>query len=410
MSDGLLPNAERFVGAFLWALFEPDDVIELRPLPSADEATWFVATDVDTLIARALHLNVAGENVFIGVNPRLDFGRRGNTGVQVVRTIWVDFDGRHLAATDKASQVAEALARVAKVGLPTPTIVNFSGHGVHLYWRFLEPVTDFDRWNALIDGLVTTLNSCTGAKGLDRIMRLPEFMNHKPPATRAELISIEPEGRYSWEQIAGPVRKAVPPPAPPPDDIVTAISTHVGRVDMAGRTSVIDAYNDAVPIGAALDAAGYDVAGRQFRRPGKTDRGFSGIIRPNKQGRLVSAHWSTNDVLNSQRFGNGSCDIHDAFDVFTHFEHGGDVGGAVKAAAAMLHISLWKAKSDLAVLQAITASADADGFGEAFFAPQTAETRTAMRKVLARYTTWPAQVDRILQLANGNTPAAAVTP
>ena len=48
-------------------------------------------------------------------------------------------------------------------------------------------------------------------------------------------------------------------------------------------------------------------------------------------------HWSTNDPLNDGRVKAG-CGCHDAFDIYAHFEHAGDVARAVKAAAALLKI------------------------------------------------------------------------
>ncbi len=52
-----------------------------------------------------------------------------------------------------------------------------------------------------------------------------------------------------------------------------------------------------------------------------------------KDGR--SCHWSSDDPLNDGR-GKGGCGCHDAFDLYACFEHGGDVGRAVKAAAELL--------------------------------------------------------------------------
>jgi putative DNA primase/helicase len=51
-----------------------------------------------------------------------------------------------------------------------------------------------------------------------------------------------------------------------------------------------------------------------------------------KDGR--SCHWSSNDPLNDGKV--SGCGCHDAFDVFAHLQHGGDVSRAVKAAAGQL--------------------------------------------------------------------------
>lgn len=97
------------------------------------------------------------------------------------------------------------------------------------------------------------------------------------------------------------------------------------------RLSVIDVFNAANPIDTVLSRYGYN-KGRngRFIRPGGKSESVSV-----KDGR--SCHWSSNDPLNDGR-GKGGCGCHDAFDVFAHFEHGGDVGEAVKAAADFLGI------------------------------------------------------------------------
>jgi len=96
-----------------------------------------------------------------------------------------------------------------------------------------------------------------------------------------------------------------------------------------GEPSIIDAFNEGHPIEALLECQGY-VKGRRGRyiRPGGKSESVSV-----KDGR--SCHWSSNDPLNDGR-GKGGCGCHDAFDVYAHVEHGGDVSHAVRAAAETL--------------------------------------------------------------------------
>ncbi len=96
-----------------------------------------------------------------------------------------------------------------------------------------------------------------------------------------------------------------------------------------GQASVIDAFNQSHPIEALLDRHGYakGTHGRYIRPGGKSE---SVSV---KDGR--SCHWSSDDPLNDGR-GKGGCGCHDAFDVYAHYEHGGDAGQAVKAAADLL--------------------------------------------------------------------------
>ena len=95
------------------------------------------------------------------------------------------------------------------------------------------------------------------------------------------------------------------------------------RQSLMGQTSVIDSYNDRVSIHEALAAAGYTKRGTRYVRPG----GKSQSVEIFDERR--SFHFSSNDPLKSQH-------AHDAFDVYCHYRHAGDVSSAVKAAAEEL--------------------------------------------------------------------------
>ena len=111
-----------------------------------------------------------------------------------------------------------------------------------------------------------------------------------------------------------------------------AAQTHERRVAASrnGSTGVIQQFNAAHAIDLLLETHGYTKLGDRFVRPGGKSASVS--IRENR-----SCHFSSNDPLNDGKVKSG-VGIHDAFDVFTHFGHGGDVNAAVKAAARLLGI------------------------------------------------------------------------
>lgn len=98
-----------------------------------------------------------------------------------------------------------------------------------------------------------------------------------------------------------------------------------------GSANVIGQFNEAHAIDALLESHGYTRLVDRFVRPGGKSPSVSV-----KDGRSV--HFSTNDPLNDGKVKSG-IGVHDAFDVFTHFEHGGDVKAAVKSAANLLGIA-----------------------------------------------------------------------
>lgn len=124
-------------------------------------------------------------------------------------------------------------------------------------------------------------------------------------------------------------------------DLMPYTAQEVTQVKAANRTtrypdqiSIIDTYNDQHRIADVLAAHGY-TRGRngRYSRPGKDDSlGVAVIEREN-----ISFHWSSNDPLNKTNAAGKPVPI-DPFNVFTLFDHRGDVREAVKDAARILRI------------------------------------------------------------------------
>jgi hypothetical protein len=112
--------------------------------------------------------------IFVGANPR----RPGTTrcasadDVLLARCLFVDVDDEHV-------DLAGLLHRVERLGLPAPTMVVWSGHGCHLWWRLLEPITDLDIWSRYQRRLISVIGSDPKIHDPPRIMRVPGTINHK---------------------------------------------------------------------------------------------------------------------------------------------------------------------------------------------------------------------------------------
>lgn len=117
-----------------------------------------------------------------------------------------------------------------------------------------------------------------------------------------------------------------------------------------GGESVVDVYNAQQRIQEALERAGYTFfSNLRYTRPGK-DASPGGVhLLEDARGRLCSFHHSTNDLLNDGH-------LHDPFDIFVAYEHGGDFKAAVKAAARQLGITMPKAQG-----MQVGRSKDSDG-------------------------------------------------
>jgi putative DNA primase/helicase len=117
---------------------------------------------------------------------------------------------------------------------------------------------------------------------------------------------------------------APPEPEPPPP-------RQLSQMSQRQRTgpSVIQAFNDAHDIASILEAHGYTRDGKRFKSPHAKAESGAGVVL------LDSGHVFCHHE--DDQLGDGKA--HDAFDLFVHFDHGGDQRAAVRAAAKLLGMS-----------------------------------------------------------------------
>lgn len=176
-----------------------------------------------------LHENKDGQNVYIGLGLReagLSSSERGRTqSVISLPGFAVDFDFRHPTA-----HAAKELPTVDDMpllldGAPDPSMVVSSGHGWHVYWLFQKP-WEFDgapsrktaslAYKAFARQFVERSKKhgwhLDNTAGIDRIWRVPGYVNHKTGAAvellhhssaRYDLRTLTPEG----------TKRAAPPSA-----------------------------------------------------------------------------------------------------------------------------------------------------------------------------------------------------
>lgn len=201
--DTTAASAAEQVRDFAVALFDPFDLIEVRliaprvegtPPRPAPRSEWFAASELagDRALAWMSSANAEGIDVYIGANPRKSRGRSAKD-VARARCVFADID-------DSIS-IDELRARIQGAALPAPTAIVSSGHGWHVYWRLTEAIEDMSAWRATQQSLIHSLRSDTAIKDPPRVMRLPGFRNHKPPAADCELVDVHPERRTDLETL-----------------------------------------------------------------------------------------------------------------------------------------------------------------------------------------------------------------
>jgi hypothetical protein len=167
---------------FLGAIFEPEDIIEYRPLPPSAGRRWAPLAELPDIVEWLERIN-KDENqrvhAYFGANPR---------------------KAKNASQVDGGVGVEDALARVRAAGFLMPTAIVESGGGVHLWWRLSEPMTDSAAWHERMRAISAALGSDQSICDWPRIMRLPGFVNWKYEQTpRAHLWDCDPTRIYSLD-------------------------------------------------------------------------------------------------------------------------------------------------------------------------------------------------------------------
>lgn len=202
---GLLPViptrwATQQITTYGSAVFEPQDIVEVRLLPSGRQH-WVRASELPSRTDYFTLHNMARQNIYIGPNPRQRQGGSRATDVALARTLFADFD---------ESTLDEAAQRWQSAGLPRPTMVIWSGHGVHVYLRLIEPLLDLRVWTATQRDLAALLSSDPKVVDAPRVMRLPGLANLKTePYPVCSIVFADPDCRYRFGDL-----RAIVPAAP----------------------------------------------------------------------------------------------------------------------------------------------------------------------------------------------------
>ena len=187
---------------FIELLYDADDLIEVRILggPKPAFRNWHRAKHLSLPVIEQYGKDQAGRNYYLGANPRRGRGGTAND-VGLARCLFVDWDG---------IDAQEAKRRIESVGLPTPTLLANSGHGVHAYWRLANPLPDIRQWTGQQKAIIAAVDSDPSIHDPPRIMRWIGFPNCKdaePCVTT--IIESNATARYELASFPSPVAEPV---------------------------------------------------------------------------------------------------------------------------------------------------------------------------------------------------------
>jgi hypothetical protein len=205
----ILPEARPLV-VFRVAVGDPGDTIEWRAYQGDDVRSEFIQSwELAYLYFKLKALNDAGFHISIAINPR---SARGDAAVNFARCVWVDGDGMFVGELDAIRE---------RLGLPPFTMIVFSGHGVHGYWRLDIPVENIGAWLLLMRDIAAAMGTDPAVSNPERCMRLPGLLNVKrEPHVLCEITSCNCTHRVTWKSIRGVIPTIVKVAPPPPRPIV----------------------------------------------------------------------------------------------------------------------------------------------------------------------------------------------
>ena len=218
-------NSQADAIRFLTAIFAPGDVIHVRPIE-----TWITAGKKDNRIdydgicyhkmgicrdgawtqyipsleSFLAHVIARSEtqktNSFFGVAPRYARGESATYElawqIRTIRALWSD--------VDDTPDVATAVAKCEKVGLPPPSIVVSSGHGAHLYW-LLDSLYLIDDYNPPAPYPVFA-EFCDQGEGKKKTKK-SFYLNGSPERHYLDVPthrpSLSPKARYIQDTLSG---------------------------------------------------------------------------------------------------------------------------------------------------------------------------------------------------------------
>jgi hypothetical protein len=309
-------------------LFEAIDQIHLVSIdPEGRDPTEGkdFGVDVEAAIDWATAENGKGRNVYWTVNRARDGVHKKPKKADLVaaRFAHLDIDPpKNGTPWDRAG----ALAGLQALN-PQPSMIIDSGNGLQSFWRLDDGVAPLDI-EAINTGLIAKQKGDLGTHNCDRLMRVPGFVNFPSPEKRAKgrvpVLSgwVLPD---TGELFTLAELGAAFTPQPALGDGQNKPRIAKG----SGKPSPIEQFNAENTISALLLKYGYT------RKEGSNDYRSTHQTSGSYATKDFDDHWvswSSSDLeAGLGRACKGGGCFGDAFDLFMHYEHGGDRKAALAA-------------------------------------------------------------------------------
>lgn len=245
----------------LWGEPPPTGIVNIVTLP--DKGIYSFQSDQ---IEKALELieNVKHSvNVYCEMCLQQSFPLRGKRGkvdeASVMPGIWLDLDiaGPNHSANNYLPSIEVAFDFLNETWPFRPTIVNFTGGGLHCYWLFHEPWIFQQHAERLLGQSLSRMfqryiikvagerdNKIDNTSDLPRILRVPGTFNYKSgQPVPVRMIAYNPECRYTSGEFIEYLSQHDQPANPAP---------HITNPQQSGAQTITPVVGDFPPANPAL--------------------------------------------------------------------------------------------------------------------------------------------------------------
>jgi hypothetical protein len=309
--------------------------------PSCWPVIWSFPTN-DLSGVRTMMRDLGDLNQFFGAatrNRQLWTLRGGRQDCLQMLVFFADVDiadsERHQGEKNYPASREAALALVSRFPLP-PTVIVWTGGGLHVYWK-LAPALSIPDAEPLLARLKVTLSRLAAQSGVEidnvfepaRMMRLPGSVNYKATPVPVEIIFSDWTRTYragDWRVVLDEL------PRQPRLTTITSTRTKFDRrsaLRLRGDSNwpERDEFNAGHSVEDVLLDAGWCLhratpQRTEYVRPGKTTEGVSATVYADRPDRVV---WSDAAGLPSQRG-------FDAWGLNVHLHFNGDFAAATQDA------------------------------------------------------------------------------
>ena len=181
---------------------------------------WVQAKDLERKLTELwLRSDFNSNDIYDSQAEYLRGGSREVSNVYSVRASYLDLDGKYAEEHKDLSpedwgRVIIAFCEAKKV--PVPTIMVFSGNGIHVKWLYREAVTGadlkrFERLEKKLQKLFAELGADIKATDLARVLRVPGTKNCKPETTDRDVrvVNLTSE-TYDFDEFLALIDELVP--------------------------------------------------------------------------------------------------------------------------------------------------------------------------------------------------------